>query len=132
MQFRTRHLVLPSDLNAANTLFGGRCLEWVDLEAAVFAACQLETSSLVTAHMSDINFRAPAFQGDIVEIGVELVKLGTKSITLKAVVRNKTTKQEITTVDSIVFVTVKDGHSVPHGKTLNAMGYCIADDGYTL
>ena len=56
MRFLSRRLVLPNDLNYANSLFGGRALAWIDEEAAIFAICQLETNCLVTKHIGAINF----------------------------------------------------------------------------
>ncbi len=44
MRFLSRRLVMPNDLNYANSLFGGRALEWIDEEAAIWAICQLETN----------------------------------------------------------------------------------------
>ena len=48
MEFRTRKLIKPEDLNANNTLFGGKLLLWIDEEAAIFAMCKLDTKKLVT------------------------------------------------------------------------------------
>ena len=58
MQFLSRRLVMPNDLNYANSLFGGRALQWIDEEAAIYAICQLETNSLVTKHIGAITFEA--------------------------------------------------------------------------
>ncbi len=41
MEFRTRKLIKPEDLNAGHTLFGGQLLKWIDEEAAIYAMCQL-------------------------------------------------------------------------------------------
>ena len=46
MHFLSRRLVMPNDLNYANSLFGGRALEWIDEEAAIYAICQLDTNCL--------------------------------------------------------------------------------------
>ncbi|MCB0745234.1 MAG: acyl-CoA thioesterase [Ignavibacteriae bacterium] len=118
MIFRTRKLVKSEDLNGANSLFGGKALAWIDEESAIFAMCQLERhGGIVTAAMSEINFKAPAKLGDIVEIGCDVVKYGTTSITVKCVMRNKTTETDIVTVERIVFVCVdENGRPEPHGK----------------
>lgn len=117
MKYRTRKLIKPSDLNARGTLFGGQVLKWVDEEAAIFCVCQLGTAKIVTKLMSEINFVQTAQQGDIIEIGCELVKFGTTSITIACDVRNKTTKQSILKIDKIVFVVVdENGRPKPHGK----------------
>jgi len=116
--YRTRKLVKPGDLNPENTLFGGRLMEWLDEESAIYAVCQLETMRLRTKIIGEIDFKAPARQGDIIEIGVEATKFGTTSITMKCEVRNKNTKQIILTIDKIVMVTVdENGSPTPHGKT---------------
>ena len=69
MRFLSRRLVMPNDLNYANSLFGGRALEWIDEEAAIYAICQLETNCLVTKHIGEISFESAAMQGDVVEFG---------------------------------------------------------------
>ncbi len=120
MIFRTRKLIKPGDLNARGTLFGGQVLKWIDEEAAIFAVCQLSQRNIVTKAMSEINFVASAKTGDIVEIGCELVSVGTTSITIACEVRNKDTKQSIIKIDKIVFVLLdENGKPTPHGKTLD-------------
>lgn len=115
MQFRMRKLVKPEDLNPRHTLFGGRLLAWIDEECAIYASCQLETSSLVTKYMSEINFRRPAHCGDVIELGVETVQVGTTSLTVRCEVREKLSKSPIITVDRIVFVALDaQGLPVPH------------------
>ncbi|MEP6343354.1 MAG: hotdog domain-containing protein [Maricaulaceae bacterium] len=108
MIFRTRKLIKPEDLNGRNTLFGGRLMSWIDEECAVYAVCQMNTHNIVTKYISEMNFVAPAYQGDIIEIGVETVKTGRTSLTLRCEVRNKDSKQSIITIDSLVFVAVDE------------------------
>lgn len=116
MIYRNRKIVKSADLNGAGHLFGGQALAWIDEEAAIFAMCQLGTNNLVTAAMSSINFRAPAHLGDIIEIGCDVVKFGNTSITVTCTMRNKTTQQDIITVDQIVFVALdSNGKPTPHG-----------------
>ena len=118
MNFHTRKWVKPEDLNPNGTLFGGQLLAWIAEEAALYTVKQLENSKKVTKYMSEINFIAPAYAGDIVEIGMEVVKFGNTSITLKAEVRNKITQKTIITIDSIVLVNLDpEGNPAPHGKT---------------
>ena len=117
MKYRTRKLVKPGDLNPRRTLFGGQVLKWIDEEAAIFAICQLGSSNIVTKAMSEINFVSTAVSGDIIEFGMELVKVGTTSITIACDVRNKITKQSIIKIDKIVFVLLdENGKPKPHGK----------------
>ena len=118
MRFHSRKWVKPEDLNANATLFGGRLLAWIDEEAALYSIIQLENKKVVTKYMSEINFMSTAEQGDIVEIGIEVVHFGKTSLTLKSEVRNKMTRETIITVDNIIMVNLDgNGKPAPHGKT---------------
>ena len=118
MNFYTRKLIKPEDLNPRGTLFGGQLLKFIDEEAAIYAMCQLGTKNIVTKLISEINFISPAYQGDVIQIGVEPVKFGTTSLTLKVAVVNKDTGKTILEVDKMVFVSLDDnGKPFPHGKT---------------
>ncbi|MDO7171422.1 acyl-CoA thioesterase [Mariniflexile sp. AS56] len=118
MRFHTRKWVKPEDLNANGTLFGGRLLEWIDEEAALYTIIQLENPKVVTKYISEIDFKASAKQGDIIEIGIDVVTFGKASITLSCEVRNKMTRETIITISNIVMVNVgPDGKAKPHGKT---------------
>ena len=123
MEFRTRKLIKPEDLNAGGTLFGGQLLKWIDEEAAIYAICQLETNCLVTKHIGEISFESPALKGDIVEFGLETKAVGRTSITVSCLVRNKATKKTICFADDVVFVKVDPETRQPtsHGKTLEGL-----------
>lgn len=117
MRFHTRKWVKPEDLNPNKTLFGGRLLAWIDEEAALYSIVQLENSHVVTKFMSEINFMASAKEGDIIEIGLDVVKFGTTSLVLSCKVRNKMTHETIITVDRITMVNLDSGGKPkPHGK----------------
>lgn len=68
--------------------------------------------------MSEIDFVSSAKQGDIVEIGIEVLSFGNTSIALKCTVRNKLTHKTIIDVDKIVMVAL-DEYGMPkrHGET---------------
>jgi acyl-CoA hydrolase len=118
MRFHTRKWVKPQDLNPNGTLFGGQLLAWIDEELALYSIVQLENSRVVTKHMSEINFKSSARQGDIVEIGIDVVKFGTTSLVLKCAVRNMMTREIIITIDHTTMVNLdEDGKPKPHGKT---------------
>lgn len=118
MRFHTRKWIKPEDLNPNGILFGGRLLQWIDEEAALYATIQLENTKTVTKFISEIDFVSSAKQGDIVEIGIDVVKFGKASLTLKSEVRNKMTRKTIITIDKIVMVTLDaEGRAKPHGKT---------------
>ena len=118
MNFYTRKLIKPEDLNANNTLFGGSLLRWIDEEAAIYTIVQLGTNKVVTKYMSEINFVSSARQGDIIELGIKATAFGRTSLTLACHVRNKISQKIILTIDKIVFVGVDDnGVPFPHGKS---------------
>jgi acyl-CoA thioesterase YciA len=118
MRFHTRKWVKPEDLNPNGTLFGGKLLAWIDEELALYTIIQLENTKIVTKHMSEINFRSSARQGDIIEIGIDVVKFGKTSLTLICEARNMMTRETIITIDHTTMVSLgPDGKPKPHGKT---------------
>ncbi len=118
MNFHTRKWVKPEDLNPNNNLFGGRLLQWIDEEAALYAMIQLENKKIATKYMSEINFVSSAKQGDIVELGIQVEKFGSTSVTLSCVARNKMSRRNIITIENITMVNLgDDGKPKPHGKT---------------
>ncbi len=118
MNFHTRKWVKPNDLNPNGTLFGGRLLEWIDEEAALYTIVQLENKHIVTKLISEVNFISAPVQGDIIEMGIEVIHFGNSSIVLRCEVRNKLTREDILRIDRIVMVNLdENGMPAPHGKT---------------
>ncbi|MBT8187902.1 MAG: acyl-CoA thioesterase [Croceitalea sp.] len=118
MRFHTRKVVKPEDLNSNGTLFAGKVLTWLDEQAVIYGIIQLENKRLVTKYMSEINFMSTAHQGDVIEIGIDVVKFGKSSLTLNCEVRNKMNHETIVTVDNIILVNLnEEGKPTPHGKT---------------
>ena len=118
MNFHTRKWVKPEDLNPNQSLFGGKLLQWIDEESALYAVIQLENKHVVTKYISEINFISAPKQGDIIEIGILATHFGTTSLTMRCEVRNKLTRAMILTIEKIVFVNLdENGKPLPHGKT---------------
>jgi len=118
MNYHTRKWIKPEDLNPNGTLFGGRLLEWIDEEAALYAVVQLENQQIVTKFITEIDFKSSAREGDIIEIGIEATAFGKASLTLRCKVRNMMTKELIITIEKIVMVNMDaNGKPLPHGKT---------------
>lgn len=118
MRFHTRKWVKPEDLNPNGTLFGGRLLQWIDEEAALYAIAQLENTKIVTKYISDINFQDKAEKGDIIEIGMDVVSFGKSSLTLRCEVRNMMTRKSIISIETLTMVNLgQDGKPTPHHKT---------------
>jgi len=119
MKFHTRKLIKPENLNANNTLFGGALLRWIDEEAGIYTMTKLNTQKVVTKYISEIDFVSSAKQGDVIEIGMEIVSVGRTSLTMKCLVRNLFSQKTIISIDKIVFVQVDDNEKPqPHGKTM--------------
>lgn len=122
MEYHSRKLIKPGDLNANNTLFGGMLLKWIDEESGIYAMTKLNTNKVVTKYMSEINFVSSAKQGEVVEIGIKLLSLGRTSITMCCHVRNLFSKKTIITINKIVFVQVDENERpVPHNMTMETV-----------
>ena len=75
MKFLTRKLVTPADLNPRGTLHGGQLLKWIDEEGGIHAALELQTGLIVTKYISEIDFKFPVLEGDVVEIGMQTIEI---------------------------------------------------------
>lgn len=98
-----RYLVTQPTLNAHGTLHGGNLMKWVD-EACGMQARLLTGSVCATRNISEIDFLSSAKLGDIIQIDVSMVRLGTTSITFSANVINAHTHVVIATFKKVVFV----------------------------
>tara|TARA_Y100001933_G_scaffold81200_2_gene82496 strand:+ start:181 stop:561 length:381 start_codon:yes stop_codon:yes gene_type:complete len=70
---------MPRDTNPNGTIFGGVILSYVD-QAAMVAALRHAHCVWVTASMERVDFIAPVFLGDIVELYAHTTRIGTKSV----------------------------------------------------
>ena len=117
MNYSTRKLVTPADLNPRGTLHGGMLLKWIDEEGGIHAAIELGTGLLVTKYISEINFIHPVLPGDVVILGMKTVDIGKTSMTLTCEVRSLQSDRVVLKVDKIVYVRVdKYGQAKEHGK----------------
>lgn len=72
-------IVMPGQTNARGTLFGGVALAMMD-EAAAIVALRHARASVVTAHIHSVDFRAPIYQGEAVEVTATLTSVGRTSM----------------------------------------------------
>jgi len=120
MKFLTRKLVTPADLNPRGTLHGGQLLKWIDEEGGIHACLELETGLIVTKYISEIEFKYPVLEGDVVQIGMQTLDIGKSSCTLSCEVRSLHADKTVLTIDKIVFVRVnKYGLPKGHGWMSN-------------
>ncbi len=103
--------MMPRDVNALGTIFGGIILSYID-QAGVIEAHQHSDRKLVTVALREVKFLAPVFVGDLVSFYAETVKIGTTSITVRITVdaRRATPPHQTVrvTVAEVVFVAVDD------------------------
>lgn len=112
----SRQIIMPMHANPRATLFGGHALALIDEAAAITVATVMGHSDAVTKLMSEVEFKAPAFVGDIIEIDSKVLAIGRTSITVDCIIRNVSSQKEVVCVDKIVFVCVhRDGTPKPHG-----------------
>lgn len=76
-----RVVSMPRDTNPNGTIFGGVILSYVD-QAAMVAALRHAHCVWVTASMQRVDFIAPVFLGDIVELYTHTARIGKKSVTI--------------------------------------------------
>ena len=63
----TTHLVMPNDTNTMSNLFGGRLLEWLDINSAISAHRHCKRW-VVTIAVTNVSFDRPIKLGDFVTI----------------------------------------------------------------
>ena len=116
MKFKTRKLVTPADLNPRGTLHGGQLLKWIDEEGGIHACLELDTGLIVTKFISEIDFKYPVLEGDVVEIGMQTLEIGKSSCTLSCEVRSLQANRAVCSIDKMVYIRVnKYGLPKPHG-----------------
>ena len=114
MRFLTRKLVTPADLNPRGTLHGGQLLKWIDEEGGIHAALELQTG--LTKFISEIDFKYPVLEGDVVEIGMQTLEIGKTSCTLACNVRSLQADRTVCSIDKMVYIRVnKYGLPKQHG-----------------
>ena len=116
MKFLTRKLVTPADLNPRGTLHGGQLLKWIDEEGGIHAALELQTGLIVTKFISEIDFKFPVLEGDVVEIGMQTLEIGKTSVTLSCEVRSLQAERTVCSIEKMVYIRVnKYGLPKKHG-----------------
>lgn len=121
----TTHMVMPGDLNAAGTLFGGLLVKWVDEAASIYVKSLLRTHNIVTKKISEVLYNEPTRLGDVLEFLFQVKTVGTSSITVDCVVQAKAIDHDdvqrgILNCD-LVFVKIdKLGRPSPHNYKIHS------------
>lgn len=85
MESKSSFFIMDRHLNYANTLFGGELMAACDLEAAKVArqiVYQVGADNAVTVSFN-MDFRRPAFKGDLIELHARIEAYGRTSITIR-------------------------------------------------
>ncbi|HMF33228.1 MAG TPA: hotdog domain-containing protein [Candidatus Lokiarchaeia archaeon] len=100
------------DLGVSGNMFGGRLLEWLDEAGGIFAFKQIE-GYVVTLMMSEVLFKVPVHERDVLDIFGLVKEIGKASLTVQLEVLNVKTKEKVCTCD-IKYVHLNDaGEAVP-------------------
>jgi len=112
----TTDIVFPHHTNTMGTLFGGRALELLDVNAAI-ACYRFARRAVVTASTEPIDFRAPVHVGEIVEVRSRVVWTGRTSMIVRGELvgeNPRTGERRLATVGHISFVALDDdGRPIP-------------------
>ncbi len=105
-----RAVMMPRDTNAANTIFGGVLLSYID-QAGFVEARRQANNRYVTIAMQEVKFHEPVFVGDVVSFHCETIKVGRSSITVRVDVtadRYSQTESVKVTEAQVTFVAIDE------------------------
>lgn len=103
------HILRPSDLNAANRLFGGTLLAWID-ETAYLVAKRHANRNMTTFSINNLKFLHGAFLQDIVVLQGKATFVGNTSMEVKVetFVEHLDGSRELVNVAYITFVALDE------------------------
>jgi acyl-CoA hydrolase len=93
------HIVMHTDLNPAETMYGGRMLELCDESGCIFLFKELKVRRLVTVEMQNVFFLCSPKLGDIVVFYGEILELRKASVWIRIMAKNITAENEPTVID---------------------------------
>ena len=77
-----QYLVRPKDINHYGRLFGGQLLSWID-EVAGIVAIRHSNAIVTTAAIDNLQFKAPAFEGDLIVLQGRVTYVGRTSMEIR-------------------------------------------------
>ena len=110
VQATVAEIVFPGHANYRGILHGGPAMEWM-AKAGFVAATRQVRRSLVMASSGHMDFKAPAFVGDVVEVTATVQRVGNRSVTVTTQMwaESPTTgERRHCTSGSLVFVALAD------------------------
>lgn len=80
-----RVMMMPRDVNAHGTIFGGVILSYID-QAGAIEARKSGSLFFVTVAMDRVEFRQPVFVGDVLSFCTETLSVGRTSVRVRVTV----------------------------------------------
>ena len=77
-----QYLVRPTHINHNGRLFGGQLLKWID-EIAGIVAIRHANTLVTTAAIDNLQFKAPAYEGDMVILRAYITYVGRSSMEVR-------------------------------------------------
>lgn len=99
LKYTYSRLVMPEDLNPAETLFGGRLLQWIDEVGCIYVWDQWKQRKIVTTEIQNVYFLCSPKAGDIVKFYVETLEERRASVWLRVVALNVTAESNPVVID---------------------------------
>jgi len=77
-----QYLIRPTHINHYGRLFGGQLLYWID-ELAGIVAIRHAGATVTTAAIDNLQFQAPAYEGDLVVLQGQVTYVGRSSMEIR-------------------------------------------------
>ena len=118
--------VFPQDLNYADTLFGGKVMAEMDVAGVKVvrrAIYDTDCDGAVTASVDKIDFKKPAFLGDLITMKADIKAIGRSSIQVKITVTRESQLGDIEEIcaANFTFVTMKNKKSHAHNLSFDSL-----------
>ncbi len=77
-----QYLICPAHINHYGRLFGGQLLKWID-ELAGIVAIRHSGATVTTAAIDNLQFQAPAYEGDMIVLQGRVTYVGRSSMEIR-------------------------------------------------
>lgn len=108
-----RVVPMPSEINDRGTIFGGWLMAQMDL-ACFTEAVKRTRGQVTTVAVNAITFESPVFVGDIVNIYVDIIRVGKTSLTLGLEIFSERLNENMESYrvahGEMVFVAIDENH----------------------
>ncbi len=118
--------VFPQDLNYAGSLFGGKVMAEMDISGVKVVRRSLYgtgADGCVTASVDRIDFKKPAYLGDLITMIAEIKAFGKSSIQVRIKVTSENIQGEVDDIcaANFTFVAIKEKKPFLHGLSFEKL-----------